>query len=216
MIDDVGQIEAVRRRVGSPTEERTRERGGTKVVALRQTYDTDIDDLWDACTNPERIPRWFLPIKGELRVGGRYELEGNAHGTVERCDPPHAFAATWEYGDTVSWIEVRLVPEEAGRTRLELDHIVPVDEQWRHFGPGAPGVGWDLALLGLSIHLRTREPVDRERVAAWSAAADGRRFMTSSSEAWCAAAIAGGAEPREAEAAADRTIAAYLGVESNE
>ena len=34
--------------------------------------DAAIDDVWDACTNPERIPRWFLPVSGDLRLGGRY------------------------------------------------------------------------------------------------------------------------------------------------
>jgi uncharacterized protein YndB with AHSA1/START domain len=57
------------------------------------------------CTNPERIPRWFLPVSGELKEGGRYQLEGNAGGTITRCDPPHGFDATWEMGSDMSWIE---------------------------------------------------------------------------------------------------------------
>jgi hypothetical protein len=36
-----------------------------------------------------------MPISGDLRVGGRYRLEGNASGTIERWDPPRSFAATW-------------------------------------------------------------------------------------------------------------------------
>jgi uncharacterized protein YndB with AHSA1/START domain len=85
--------------------------------------------VWDACTNPERIPRWFLPISGELRVGGRYQLEGTAGGTIERCDPPRSFAATWEYGGDVTWIELQLSPEPDGRTRLQLEHIAPLDDE---------------------------------------------------------------------------------------
>ena len=61
--------------------------GDTHTVILARTYDTTIDDLWDACTNPDRIPRWFLPISGDLRLNGRYQLEGNAGGTIERCEP---------------------------------------------------------------------------------------------------------------------------------
>lgn len=38
--------------------------------------------MWDACTDPERIPRWFLPISGDLRLNGRYQLEGNAGGAI--------------------------------------------------------------------------------------------------------------------------------------
>ena len=115
MIDVSAQINAVRRRVGR----RELESGEVHVVALSQTYDTGIDDMWDACTNPERLPRWFLPVTGELRLGGRYQLEGNAGGTIERCDPPKSFAVTWEYGESLSWVEVRLSPEPDGQTRFD-------------------------------------------------------------------------------------------------
>jgi uncharacterized protein YndB with AHSA1/START domain len=67
MIDVTRQINAVHRTVGS----RTLEAGEARVVTIGQAYDTDADDLWDACTNIERIPRWFLPITGDLKVGGR-------------------------------------------------------------------------------------------------------------------------------------------------
>ena len=55
-----------------------------------------------------RIPLWFLPVTGDLRLGGRFQVEGNAGGVVERCDPPRSFAATWECGESTSWLEVRL------------------------------------------------------------------------------------------------------------
>ncbi|WP_308168107.1 hypothetical protein [Nonomuraea sp. NEAU-A123] len=44
--------------------------------------------MWDACTSAEHIPRWFLPIEGDLRAGGCYRLEGNAGGEVLACEPP--------------------------------------------------------------------------------------------------------------------------------
>ena len=103
MIDVTHQINSVRRSVGA----RTLEAGEARVVTISQAYDTDAADLWDACTNIERIPRWFLPITGDLRVGGRYQLEGNANGTILTCDPPREFTATWECGGDVSWIELR-------------------------------------------------------------------------------------------------------------
>src|ERR1700736_2479374 len=89
MIDVVQQINAVQRQVGS----RVLEAGEARTVTISQTYDATIDDVWDACTNVDRIPRWVLPISGQLRVGGRYQLEGNAAGTIQRCDPPNSFAA---------------------------------------------------------------------------------------------------------------------------
>jgi hypothetical protein len=63
---------------------------GAKVLVATRRYDTSIEDLWDALTSAERIPRWLLPISGELRLGGRYQLEGNAGGEILRCEPPRA------------------------------------------------------------------------------------------------------------------------------
>jgi uncharacterized protein YndB with AHSA1/START domain len=205
MIDVAQQINAVRREVGS----RTLEAGEARTTTISQTYDADLKDVWDACTNAERIPRWFLPISGELRLNGRYQLEGNAGGTIERCDPPTGFAATWEYGGQVSWIEVRLVREAEDRTRLELEHIAHVDDHWAQFGPGAVGIGWDMALIGLTLHLGGAPQVDPQEVMAWTASDEGRRFITMSSDRWCDANIAAGEDPAIARASADRTTAAY-------
>ena len=207
MIDVTQQLNAVERRVGT----RTLEAGEARVVTITQTYDAGIDDLWDACTNPERIPRWFLPVTGDLRVGGRYQLEGNAGGTIEACDPPRSFAVTWEFGDQVSWLTVRISSAGDDRSRLELEHLVPVDDHWDQFGPGAVGLGWELGLTGLRLHVDSGRPVDPEAFMAWSASDDGRRFMTGSSDGWCEANVTGGADPGAARAQADRTTAAYTG-----
>jgi uncharacterized protein YndB with AHSA1/START domain len=208
MIDVSEQISAVRREVGT----RVLEAGEARTVIIGQVYASPIEDVWDACTNPERIPRWFLPVSGELRLGGTYALTGNASGTITRCDPPHAFDATWEYGGGVSWIEVRLSPEPGGAgTRFALTHIAHVDDRWEQFGPGAVGVGWDLGVLGLAGHLGGGGAVEPAEGAAWMASADGRRFITESSEGWHDAHVAAGAGAAAARAAADRTTAAYTG-----
>ncbi len=73
-----------------------------RVVIATASYDTDIDDLWDAITNAQRIPRWFLPVSGELRLGGRYQLQGNAGGVINECVPPRRLALTWEFGGGVT------------------------------------------------------------------------------------------------------------------
>jgi len=209
MIDVVHQINAVQRRVGA----RTMEAGEARTVVVSQAYDAAIEDVWDACTSAERIPRWFLPVSGELKLGGRYQLEGNAGGTIERCDPPESFFVTWEFGGQVSWVEVRLTALEDGgaaRTRLEIEHIAHVgDDMWAQFGPGAVGIGWDSIFLGLSQHLSGSPAVTPENSAAWVASDEGRRFMTLSGERWRDAHIASGAGEAEARAMADRTIAAY-------
>jgi uncharacterized protein YndB with AHSA1/START domain len=179
-----------------------------KAIVLAQTYPTDLDDLWEAVTIAERIPRWMMPVSGDLRLGGRFQLEGNAGGTITACDPPQGFDATWEYGDAVSWIEVRLTAVDDERTRLELTHLAHPDEHWDQFGPGATGVGWDLALVGLSLHVRSG--TDRPAEAAdWAASTEGLHFIVESAHRWREADIAGGEDPATARAAADQTIAAY-------
>lgn len=210
MIDVDLQISAVTRTVGN----RTLEAGEARVVTVSQTYPTDVDDLWNACTTPDRITRWFLPITGDLKVGGTYQLEGNAGGTVEKCDPPNTFAATWEYGGEVSWIEVTISAEGADKARFTLEHVAHVDdERWTQYGPGAVGIGWDGGLLGLAMYLATGEQNDPEESTKWQLSDEGKQFTALSSAQWRDAAIAGGDDPAAAAAAADRTTAAYTGAE---
>jgi uncharacterized protein YndB with AHSA1/START domain len=207
MIDVTHQISAVDRRVGT----RVLAAGEARTVEVSQVYDATVDEMWDACTNAERIPRWFLPVSGDLKEGGHYKLEGNAEGTIERCDPPHGFDATWEFGGQLTWIEVRFSAEGDAGTRFALTHIAHVDDGlWAQFGPGAVGIGWDLALIGLALHLGSGASVDPAEVAAWNASDEGRLFTRRSGEAWRDAHLASGIDPADAaEAAAARTIAAY-------
>ncbi|RKN47906.1 SRPBCC family protein [Micromonospora endolithica] len=209
MIDATSQVSAIRRQLGT----RTLEAGEARVMTISQTYDAPLEDVWDACTNAERIPRWFLPVTGDLRLHGKYQLEGNAGGTVERCDPPKSFAATWEMGGEVSWIEVTLTPVDDGRTRFQLDHVANVAQEfWDQFGPGAVGVGWDLGLLGLASHLAADgSGVTPEQAAAWTASAEGKDYITRSSQAWYEASVAAGTDEAAARAAAERTTAFYTG-----
>jgi len=206
MIDVTEQISSVRRQVGT----RTLEAGDGRTVTISQAYNTDVDDLWEACTAADRIPRWFLPVTGELRVGGQYQLEGNAGGTVERCDPPKSFAATWEFAGQVSWIEVRITAEDNGRTRFELEHTMHVDDHWDQFGPGAVGVGYDMMLIGLTLHLTSSgATVDPAEAMAWFGGPEGTRFVRESNEAWYQAHVASGAPEDGVRAQADRNLAAY-------
>lgn len=192
-------------------EVRTGSRDGavTKVAVARRTYRTHQADLWDALTDPARLPRWFLPVSGDLAVGGRYQLEGNAGGVVERCDEPRSFALTWEFGGMVSWLQVHLSPAGDGTT-LELTHEAPVDPDfWEQFGPGAVGVGWDLALMGLGMHLDSGEAVDPQAALAFPTTSEGRAFVERAAAGWADAAAADGDQPGPAHEAAARTVAFY-------
>jgi len=185
-----------------------------RVVVATRVYDTDPADLWDCITNAERLPRWFLSVEGDLRLGGRYQLKGNAGGEITRCDAPRRLEVTWEFGGDVSWVNVTLEPKARERTLLTLEHIAHVDvkrEFWEQFGPGAVGVGWDLALNGLTLHLETRAAVDSTKYEAWTMSPEGKAFISASSEGWRKASIAFGTPETAANAAAARTTAFYTG-----
>jgi len=177
-------------------------------VTLQRSYDTTPDDLWDAMTNPERLPRWFAPVSGELKLGGRYQIKDNAGGLITECVPPHYFSLTWEFGGGSSWVELRLAAEGEGRSRLTLSHICPIDDHWKNYGPGAVGVGWDLALVGLAFHLSAND-TDRIDENAFSASSEGKSFMADCSEDWRRAAVAAGENPSWADAAAKQVTAFY-------
>ncbi len=181
-----------------------------RAVALARGYAATLDDLWDAATNADRIPRWFLPVDGELALGGRYQLEGHAGGRITACEPRSGFALTWEFGGDLSWLEARFQDDGPGRARLTVTHTSLVTEHWEQYGAGATGVGWDLILLGLAMHLAD-PAAPKPDEAAFVTSADGRAFIAGSSAAWAEAAIAAGEEPAAARAAAARTTAFYTG-----
>ncbi len=196
-------------------EERDRDGKPARVVAASRTYATSRTDLWDALTNAERISRWFLPITGDLKLGGRYELEGNASGEITRCDPPEAFDVTWEFAGNTSWVTVRLEHDGTG-TRLSLEHTMLKDEDgeehWRQFGPGATGVGWDLSFLVIAIHLESGgAAIDREANEALMASEPGRSFIRSCADEWSAAHVKSGEQSIVAREMARRTAQAYAG-----
>ena len=183
-------------------------------VAIR-SYDTTVDDLWEAITTPERLARWFMPVEGDLTLGGRYQLKGNAGGTITRCERPTALDVTWEAMGSTSWVNVRLTPD-GSKARFTLEHIAHKDgigeEHLKQFGPGAVGIGWDLGLFGLERHLLAPAvPRDQQWVETWLVSSDGKGFMRASGNAWGEAHAASGEDPDEARAKAERTIAAYTG-----
>ena len=190
------------------------------VQTLSQTYPAPIDDLWDAVTSAERIPRWFQPISGDLREGGTFQVEGNAGGEIRRCAPPSGgsagYTVTWGMGAEPAIVHVRLTEVDATSTRFELENVAAVDSLpdgvWEQFGPSATGMGWDSGMLGLALHFSGGEAgISPEEAAAWSVSDEGKAFMRGSADAWAAAHEADGATPAVAKAAADTTYGMYVG-----
>lgn len=219
MIDVHSQIDAVDRAM------RSTEIDGepARVQSLAQDYPAALADVWDAATSAERIARWFLPISGDLELGGRYQLEGNAGGEVLACSPPSEgraeYRVTWEFGGGVTWLTVRLTEQGPDRTRFELEHVaktadVPA-EMWETFGPGATGVGWDGGLLGLALHLGSQDAsLAPEEAAAWAFTDEGRSFYRAAADGWREAHIAAGADAETAGRCADATYGFYTGQEA--
>lgn len=217
MVDVQSQLHGVERTFH--IEDRDGER--SHVQTLGQTYPAPIDDVWEAVTDADRIARWFLPVSGELKPGGRYQLEGNAGGTILECTPPTDGAAgyrlSWEFGGGVSWVAVRLAAE-GEKTRFVLEHVARAsdmamaNEWWQTYGPGATGVGWDGGLLGLGLHLGATEgslaPAEAE---AWAGTDEGKAFYRGSADAWAAAHVESGADPEHAAKNADATYGFYTG-----
>lgn len=204
MIDIVAHINNIQREVATG---RIGAADATSVL-VRRELDAPVDDVWDACTDPARIGRWFLPVTGEFTVGGRYQLEGNAGGEILRCDAPRLLRVTWAFGDMPpSEVEIRLAPAGDDSTLFELEHVGIVDPaMWARFGPGAVGVGWDLTALGLYLHLTDPAALKPD---AWQRTPEYREFATGSAAAWGAAHEKFGATPDEAAAAASNTTAFY-------
>lgn len=179
-------------------------------VAIARRYPTTAADLWLAVTDSERIPRWFMPISGDLKLGGRYQLQGNASGLITACEQASHFALTWEFGGDVSWVEVRCAADKAEGAWLTLTHTSHLSEHWDKYGPGAVGVGWELAFMGLALYLATPTKPKLDE-ATFVASTEGRTLIAGSSAGWERAAIAAGADPDAARTAAIRTTAFYTG-----
>src|SRR5262252_9097399 len=71
---------------------------GKGVVRMEDRFDTDIDDLWSALTDPRRLARWIGEVEGDLRLGGEFHArfadgwEGT--GRVDACEPARRLLVT--------------------------------------------------------------------------------------------------------------------------
>ncbi|GAA0943719.1 SRPBCC family protein [Kribbella koreensis] len=197
MIDILEHIAAIQRQV-SQTGEEVR-------VTLRRTYQAGVEDVWDALTDPDRIRRWMMPITGELKVGGSFQLEGNAGGEILECEPPKRFKVS--FGGPASLVEISL-SQDGDSTELQMDHSVPAD-----FG-GASGAlyvgpGWDGALLGLALYVegKLEEHHDPQEMANSPEVIE---FNTASIHAWVKALRDSGLVSEEELRAATEASAAQF------
>jgi uncharacterized protein YndB with AHSA1/START domain len=160
-MSDTDTVDGTERAIGT----RTIPAGEARTAVLRRRYDAGPADVWSAITEPERLARWFLPVTGDLREGGTFDLAGNATGEIRRCQAPTRLSLTWVYGDRpVDEVDVVLTPADGG-TILELTHataLLAVDFDGTEVSVlWGLGVGWEPALvLTLPVELRGGTPAE--------------------------------------------------------
>jgi uncharacterized protein YndB with AHSA1/START domain len=160
-------------------------------VSLRREYQAEVEDVWDAVTDSERLARWFAPVTGDLRQGGTFQVEGNAEGEIHECTPPSALTVTW--GSPLSVVRVRL-EAYGGSTVLQLEHTVSAALAGSGAGALYVGPGWDIALLGLALWLRG-EMVDDP--AVWEASPEVLDANAAAIDAWVESVTASGTASTE-------------------
>ena len=192
------------------------ERNGspTRIVRASRTYPTSQQDLWSALTEKERVVRWFADVSGDFKLGGRFAIRGNAEGEIITCEPPRTLSLTWEFSGNISWVRVT-VEEAEDVALLTLEHEMPTDEaseaHWAQYGPGATGVGWEMAFLGLDVHLSGDGEPSLDAGAAWAEGTQARETFRTWSRAWGDAYVKAGAPRQTANDMADRCAAFYAG-----
>ena len=194
-LDIAQQIGAIRRDVA--------EDGDLVRVQMDRRYPSPADDVWEALTDPARISRWMLPITGDFRVGGSFQLEGNAGGEILHCERPSVLRVT--FGDPSSLVEVRLVEDGPG-TVLTLEHTVPKAMAGGVAGALYVGPGWDGALLGLGLYLDGH--VTDDPVAAANSP-EAQEFSAESVSAWVGVLEANGEDAETIAGAKEAAMAQF-------
>jgi len=148
---------------------------GAGVVRIEDRYDTGIDDLWSALTDPERLARWYGQVEGDLRPGGEFRVyieaaDIESTGRVEVCDPPRRLVVTTRETDE-SYRRGQGVPPfdqaievtstaDGDQTILVIEvRGIPLDKIAFY------GAGWQIHAENLAAYVAGRERGDTE--ARW-------------------------------------------------
>lgn len=194
--DIPSQISAYQRSVSVVNDELS---NGTEQVQvlLRRRYEAPLANVWDALTNPQQIPRWFLPISGDLREGGNFALEGNAGGDILVCQSPTLLRTT--FGDPNSLLSLQLSEVSDGKaTELTLDHRVPLAFAGNGSGALYVGPGWEGAMMGLALFL---DGIVAENPAEVAGSIEVQQMHAQSISAWRAVILDSGTATEDETAA---------------
>jgi uncharacterized protein YndB with AHSA1/START domain len=130
---------------------------GRGAVRVEDVYDSDIDDLWSAVTEPARLANWVAEVTGDLRVGGvvhaRFISSWDGPGRIDVCERPHRLLVTLEPGTDDETVIEAVLTAEGGKTRLVVEERgLPADTAYFH------GAGWQAHLEDLAAHLAGQQP----------------------------------------------------------
>jgi uncharacterized protein YndB with AHSA1/START domain len=142
---------------------------GKGVVRMEDRFDTDIDDLWAALTDPRRLARWYGEVEGDLRLGGEFHAHlpdaGDRIGRVDACEAPRRLALTMRDPDPQpgqpeeTVIETTLTAAGNQTILVVEDRGMPLDLL------AAYGAGVQIHVENLAAHIAGHERGDSE--ARW-------------------------------------------------
>jgi uncharacterized protein YndB with AHSA1/START domain len=132
---------------------------GKGVVRMEGRYDTDIDDLWSALTDPRRLARWIAEVEGDLRLGGAFRATFTSGwegpGRVDVCEPPRRLLVTMTPGHEDETVIEADLAADGDQTRLVIEERgLPLAEVAAH------GAGWQVHVEDLAAHLAGHERAD--------------------------------------------------------
>ena len=133
---------------------------GKGIVRIEDRFDTGIDDLWTAITDPRRLARWIGEVEGDLRLGGEYSFRFFASGSegtgrVEACAPPSRLLVTMALGQPDEDVIEATLAADGDQTILVWEERgMPVD-QLAGFGAGV-----QIHIEDLAAYLAGRERCD--------------------------------------------------------
>jgi len=133
---------------------------GKGVVRMQDRFDTDIDDLWPALTEPRRLARWIGDVEGDLRLGGEFRFHFFASGSegtgrVDACEPPRRLLLAMALGQPdEDVIEATLTADGSQTILVWEERGMPLDLL------AAYGAGVQIHLEDLAAYLAGRERVN--------------------------------------------------------
>lgn len=133
---------------------------GMGIVRMKSRYDTDIDDLWSALADPQRLARWYGKVGGDLRIGGEFTATvfgsgWDGRGRVDVCLPPRRLEVTmWEQEGEEGVVSAELVPDGDATILVIERRGIPLDKVWAY------GAGWQTHVEDLGAHLAGEEGAD--------------------------------------------------------